>query len=125
MSLDGTTLSSMTLEGAQAAGVLRDTAWPHVHLDERGVAWIDQTRVKVVEVVLDHVAWGWSPELIHDNHPHLSRAQIYAALAYYFDHQVEIDRAIDADVAFVDEARARAPQPPLSRGALRRRLASR
>ncbi len=34
-------------------------------LDHRGVAWIAGTRVKVIEVVLDKIAYGWSPEEIH------------------------------------------------------------
>lgn len=29
----------------------------HMHLDDRGVAWIDDTNVKVVEVVLDKRVW--------------------------------------------------------------------
>ena len=62
----------------------------HIHRDERGVAWIDDTNIKVVEVVLDHVQ-GNSPEQIHEEYPHLSLAQIYAALAYYYDNRQEID----------------------------------
>ena len=53
----------------------------HVFLDDAGRAWIDQTNVKVIEVVRDHLAYGWSPEEIHWQHPHLDLAQIYAALA--------------------------------------------
>jgi uncharacterized protein (DUF433 family) len=44
----------------------------HVRLDRKGVAWIDDTKVKVVEVILDHLAYGHSPEEIHLQHPHLS-----------------------------------------------------
>ena len=62
----------------------------HIHRDERGVAWIDDSNIKVVEVVLDHVQ-GNSPEHIHEEYPHLSLAQIYAALAYYYDNRQEID----------------------------------
>lgn len=67
----------------------------HVQIDARGVAWIDETNVKVIEVVLDRLAHGWSPEEIHFQHPHLSLAQIHAALAYYYDHQTEIDQEIE------------------------------
>ena len=34
----------------------------HVQLDERGVAWIDDTNTKVIEVALDMIAHGWSSE---------------------------------------------------------------
>jgi hypothetical protein len=54
----------------------------------------------------------------------LSLADVYAALAYYFDHQSDIDRSIDEGQAFADALRARTPskvaqklqEPPL-RGA--------
>jgi uncharacterized protein (DUF433 family) len=61
-----------------------------IHHDERGVAWIDDSNIKVVEVILDHVQ-GKSPEQIHETHPHLSLVQIHAAIAYYYDHKQEVD----------------------------------
>lgn len=72
------------------------TATPslHVSLDKSGVAWIDGTNVKVVEVMVDHLAYGHSPEEIHLQHPHLSLAQVHAAFAYYFDYQAELDAEI-------------------------------
>lgn len=39
----------------------------------------------------------------------LSLADVYAALAYYYDHQEEIDRSIKADEEFIDELRKRIP----------------
>jgi uncharacterized protein (DUF433 family) len=63
----------------------------HIEFDDRGRPWIGGTKVKVIEVVLDHTAYGFSPAEIHLQHPHLSLAQIHAALSYYYDHQVEID----------------------------------
>jgi uncharacterized protein (DUF433 family) len=66
----------------------------HIRRDDHGVAWIDDTNVKVIEVVLDRLAYGWSPEEIHFQHPALSLAQIHAALAHYYDHQAELDAEI-------------------------------
>ncbi len=66
------------------------TATLRIHRDERGVAWVDESNVKVIEVVLDHVQ-GWSPDKIHEEHSHLSLAQINSAIAYYYDHTQEID----------------------------------
>ena len=66
----------------------------HIRRDDHGVAWIDDTNVKVIEVVLDRVAYGWGPEEIHFQHPALSLAQIHAALAYYYDHQAELGAEI-------------------------------
>jgi uncharacterized protein (DUF433 family) len=63
----------------------------HVRIDRRGVAWIDDTNVKVVEVMQDHLAYGHGAEEIHLQHPGLSLAQVHAAFAYYYDHQRELD----------------------------------
>jgi uncharacterized protein (DUF433 family) len=61
-------------------------------LDERGVAWLDDTNVKVVEVVLEHLAHGASPEEIRDQHRgYMTLAQIHAALSYYYDNQPALD----------------------------------
>ena len=65
-----------------------------IELDSRGVAWIGGTKVKVTEVVLDKIANGWSPEEIHFQHPHLSLAQIHAALTYYYENQSHLDEQI-------------------------------
>jgi uncharacterized protein (DUF433 family) len=65
-----------------------------IELDDNGVAWIRGTKTKVIEVALDKVAYGWSPEEIHFQHNYLSLAQIHAALAYYYEHQVEFDAAM-------------------------------
>ena len=35
----------------------------HIVLDENGVAWIDDTNVKVIEVVLDKLAHGYRVHL--------------------------------------------------------------
>ncbi|HBH03715.1 MAG: hypothetical protein A2X36_07940 [Elusimicrobia bacterium GWA2_69_24] len=37
-------------------------AHPHMKRDEQGVAWIDNANVKVIEVVEDRLACGWSPK---------------------------------------------------------------
>jgi uncharacterized protein (DUF433 family) len=67
----------------------------HIVLDERGRAWVEGTNTKVIEIVLDKLAYGWSPEEMHLQHPHLPLAKIHAALAYYYDHQPEIDAEIE------------------------------
>ena len=66
----------------------------HVELDDQGVAWVSGTRVKVIEIAVDKLAHGSSPEEMHFQYPHLSLAQIHAALAYYYDHQTEFDAEI-------------------------------
>lgn len=86
---------------------------PHIWLDERGVAWIDVTNTKVVEVALDMIAHGWSPEEIHFQHAHLSLAQIHAALGYYYDHKAEFDDHIRRSLREVERLRAEAGESPI------------
>jgi uncharacterized protein (DUF433 family) len=66
----------------------------HVILDEAGVARVDGTTVKVIEIALDHLAYGWSADAIHEQFTHLSLAQIHAALAYFYDHQARFEAEI-------------------------------
>ncbi len=70
-------------------------ATAHIEIDENGVAWIDDTKVKVIEIVIDKIVHGSSPEEMHFQYPHLSLAQIHAALAYYYDNQDALEAEID------------------------------
>ena len=96
------------------------TISPHIHLDEQSRPWVDDSNVKVIEIVLDHLAYGWNAETIQENHPNLSLAQVYAALAWYYDHQTEMDAAIDRQGDRVRTLRAAAPRSTLAQRALRR-----
>ena len=70
----------------------------YIQRDERGAAWIADTNTKVIEVAMDQRAYGWDAEEIHAVHPHLSLAQIHAALAYYYGHQGEMDAQMERQV---------------------------
>jgi uncharacterized protein (DUF433 family) len=80
----------------------------HIWLDEQGRAWIDDTNVKVIEVVCDYTGWGSTPAEMHEQYPHLSLAQIHAALAYYYDHKQEFDEEIARQLEQVDALKAEA-----------------
>jgi uncharacterized protein (DUF433 family) len=90
----------------------------HIRLDYKGRPWIDDTNVKVIEVALDHLGYGWNAETIQENHPHLSLAQVYGALAWYYDHQAEMDAEIARQDERIRLRDAAAPSP------LQRRLAA-
>ena len=92
----------------------------HIEIDERGVAWITDANTKVIEVVLDRVAYGWSPEEIHFQHPTLSLAQIHAALTYYYDHQAELDAEIMRQLKEVEALAEAAKDSPGRRRLLER-----
>jgi uncharacterized protein (DUF433 family) len=67
---------------------------------------LEGTQVKVIEVALDHLAYGWTAEQIHRQHLELSLGQIHSALAYYHDHQREMDSDIEKDYREVKRIRA-------------------
>jgi uncharacterized protein (DUF433 family) len=85
----------------------------HVQIDDRGVPWIDGTNTKVMEVALDMIAHGWSPEEIHFQHAHLPLAQIRAALAHYYDHQQDMDALVQRSLEQARRRRAEAGESPI------------
>jgi len=83
--------------------MISKTGYDHIVLSDRGAAIIAGTTMKIVELVPDHAVYGWSPEELHCQHPHLSMGQIHAALAYYWDHKVELEQDIQRRLELVDE----------------------
>jgi uncharacterized protein (DUF433 family) len=80
-------------------------AYPHIALSPEGVPFITGTRTKVEEVILDHLAYHWDAEEVQRQHPSLTLGQIHSALAYYYDHQEELDRQIDKGLREVAQIR--------------------
>ena len=85
--------------------MLNRTVYEHIALNEKQVPTIAGTNMKVVELILDHVAYGWSPEELHFQHSYLTMGQIHSALAYYWDHKAEFDEDIERRLQHVDEIR--------------------
>jgi uncharacterized protein (DUF433 family) len=85
----------------------------HIRRDGNGVAWVDDTNVKVVEVVRSKQAYDLTPEELHEQYPHLSLAQIYSALAYYYDHREELEAEIERRAKLAEEMRQRTADQPL------------
>lgn len=93
-----------------------ETRYEHITFNEAKVPIIAGTNMKVVELVLEKIAYGWSPEELHFQHPYLTMGQIYSALAYYWDHQEELDRDIERRLEFVDRVQqAMSPAPLVAR----------
>ncbi len=44
----------------------------YIEIDENRVVWIADTKVKVIEIAVDKIAHGSSPEELHFQYPHLS-----------------------------------------------------
>jgi len=93
--------------------VLASTEYKHIQLDDRQVPYIAGTTMKVVELVTSVKAYGWSPEELHANYPHVSMSKIYSALAYYWDNQEEIDAEIERIDRWAEQARREAGESPI------------
>jgi uncharacterized protein (DUF433 family) len=102
-----------TAIGSEESKRMPTTVITHIWLDNRGVPWIDDTNTKVIEVVSDTIAHGWSPEEIHFQHPHLSLAQIHAALGYYYDHKKQMDDHLQRSLLDVERRRAESGESPI------------
>lgn len=70
---------------------------------------------------MDQVAYGWDAEEIHAAHPHLSLAQIHAALSYYHDHKADLDAQMQRQLENHRRLRSEATEQ-LTRAALLERL---
>src|SRR6266498_4473774 len=93
---------------------LVETRYEHIVLDEAGIPLIAGTTMKVIELVLEQSAYGWSPEELHFQHPYLSLGQIHSALAYYWDHKEELDQDIERRRQYAEEERGKAGPSPLA-----------
>jgi uncharacterized protein (DUF433 family) len=79
--------------------------YPHVLKEHGKPARLEEhPRVRVAQIVIDYLAYGWSADEIHRQHPRLALAEVHAAMGYYYDHQAEIDAEIAAELEEVDQA---------------------
>ena len=62
-------------------------------------------RIRLQDVVIWHEKLGMSPDEIVHHYSTITRADVCAALAYYWDHRDEIERAIAQEHALVEELR--------------------
>jgi uncharacterized protein (DUF433 family) len=85
-----------------AEAILRQQLGNSVHIEQRPTpsgpqAYLRGTRVAVRHVAAFLKAGRTAEEIAKDDLPHLPAAAIYEAIAYYFDHQKEVDAEIQAN----------------------------
>lgn len=68
--------------------------------------------MRVAQIVMDYLAYGWSVEEICRQHPYLRPSETHAAMAYYFDHQDEIDGEIRTEWEQAQRAKSQASPSP-------------
>ena len=90
------------------------TAYAHIVIDDQGVAWIADANTKVVELVAEVKAYGWSPEEMTYQHLHLNLAQVHSALAYYWDHREEIEQDLQRRSELAETLRREVGEHPLA-----------
>lgn len=89
------------------------TAYPHIIKESDQPARLEKhPRLRVSMIVTQYLAYGRSPDEICLHLPHLTASEVYSAMAYYFDHQGEIDAEIQAELDLLDkEQQTAAPSP--------------
>ena len=68
-------------------------------------------RVRVGQIAADYLGFGWSAEEIGRHYSYLSLSEIHSALAYYFDHQEEIETELGVELAELDRDSLSKPSP--------------
>ncbi len=74
-----------------------------------GKACIAGHRIRVMDIVVMHEQWGFSPDQIADQYPGLTLGDVHAALAYYHDHRDEVAAEFANEGAVADQYRGRFP----------------
>jgi uncharacterized protein (DUF433 family) len=70
-----------------------------------GKARIAGHRIRVMDIVVWHEGRGMSPDEIVDHYPGITLADVYSALAYYFDHRDEIEAEFEREAKLVAAAK--------------------
>jgi uncharacterized protein (DUF433 family) len=72
-----------------------ELTYPHIQkLAGEPARLTSHPRIRVAQIVMDYLSYGWSVEEMCRQHPYLTPAETHAAMGYYFDHQSEIDQEI-------------------------------
>jgi uncharacterized protein (DUF433 family) len=96
---------------------LKPSGTAHIYLDERGRGWIDDVGMRVDQVVAKIVLAPdrQTPAELVDEYPYLTLGRVHAALAWYYDHQAEVDALFAEESRLVEEGRARIKDTPQHR----------
>jgi uncharacterized protein (DUF433 family) len=81
-------------------------AYEHLDCSRAGKPVIAGKNFKVIHLIREHVAYGWSAEELALNHPQLTLGEVYSALAYYADNRERIDRELTASAELASRMHA-------------------
>ena len=89
-------------------------AYPHIRKTGEQPAYLERVpRLRISQIVADYLAHGWSPEEMCRQHPDLTISEAHSAMAYYFDHQGEIDAELQEELTQNSSARQTSQTPSL------------
>lgn len=94
-------------------GMATDISYPHIEKPENEPARLRRLpRIRIAQIVMDYLSHGWSADEMCRQHPHLSIAEAHAAMAYYFDHQEQVDTEIREEFQAAQASRKEQPDSP-------------
>lgn len=76
-----------------------------------GRVCIAGTRIRVQDIYVWHELQGISADEIASRFEHISMADVYAALAYFWDHRDEMQSQMQEEAAFVEQMKLKHPSP--------------
>jgi hypothetical protein len=75
------------------------STYPHIVKEPGSPTRLEShPRTRVAMIVMDYLGRGLGPEDIVRHYPYLTLAEVHAAMAYYHDHQAEIDAEIQSEL---------------------------
>lgn len=90
-----------------------EVIYPHIEKAKDQPARLERIpRVRVAQIVMDYLAYGWSVEEMCRQHPYLKPSEAHAAMVYYFDRQDEIDSEIRTEWDQAQQAKSQASLSP-------------
>jgi uncharacterized protein (DUF433 family) len=108
-------LAGWYIEGKSYRGTIMalELEYPHIEKAEGEPARLRRVpRIRVAQIVMDYLAYGWSPDEMCRQHPYLKPAEAHAAMGYYFDHQDEVNEEIRAEAEQSEQDRAAVARSP-------------
>jgi uncharacterized protein (DUF433 family) len=92
-----------------------ETTYPHLQRGADGVLRVAGSRYTARHLAAEHYAYGWSAEELLRQHPDLRPQEVYAALAWFYDH---FDEVVETLITQADAVEPPRQAQPLTRAAL-------
>jgi uncharacterized protein (DUF433 family) len=105
-------MAARELRTLEHSAMVVASSYPHIEADAKGTLRIGKTRYEVLHLAAEHYHYGWSAEELLRQHADLRPEEVYAALAYFYDHYESMLGQIKA---FNERGEARLENQPLTR----------